>query len=116
MADSTQQEPCPTSFTLDVISGKWKTLILYYLFEHKILRFNQFGRHIPDITRHTLTKQLRQLEEDGIIARKVYAEVPPRVEYSLTDYGLTLQPILDVMHQWGMKHHTNGNQDDPAET
>ncbi len=94
---------CPVEDTLRVIAGRWKVIVLYYLFEDT-LRFNELQRKIDGITQRTLTKQLRELEVDGIIRRKVYAEVPPRVEYSLTPLGRTLKPVLESMHEWSAKH------------
>lgn len=90
--------------TLDVIGGKWKPLILYQLKEGT-LRFSQIlDRVRPRITQRMLTKQLRQLEEDGLITRKVYPQVPPKVEYSLTEKGNSLIPILDQLCDWGYEH------------
>ena len=90
--------------TLDVIGGKWKPLILYQLKEGT-LRFSQLlDRVRPRITQRMLTKQLRQLEEDGLITRKVYPQVPPKVEYSLTEKGNSLMPILDQLCDWGYEH------------
>jgi len=94
---------CPVEDTLRVISGRWKVIVLYYLFEGT-LRFNELQRKLNGITQRTLTKQLRELEADGIIRRKVYAEIPPRVEYSLTPLGRTLKPVLISMHEWSEKH------------
>ena len=90
--------------TLDVIGGKWKPMIIYAL-NDETLRFSQLLKRVqPKITQRMLTKQLRQLEEDGLIARKVYAEVPPKVEYSLTETGKSLMPILDQLCDWGYEH------------
>lgn len=97
-------DPCLASSTLDIISGKWKPIILYHLMPDKTLRFNELKRRIPGITQRVLTKQLRELEEQDIVCRTVYAEVPPRVEYVVTEYGRTLQPILQLMHRWGEAH------------
>jgi|SRR5579884_949709 DNA-binding HxlR family transcriptional regulator len=94
---------CPVEATLDVIGGKWKVLILYYLKEN-IRRFGELKRSIPGITQKMLTQQLRELEADGLINRKVYAQVPPKVEYTLTEYGESLEPILKLMCDWGIKH------------
>jgi DNA-binding HxlR family transcriptional regulator len=90
--------------TLDVIGGKWKPLIIYAL-NDETLRFSQLlGKLQPRITQRMLTKQLRQLEKDGLITRKVYPQVPPKVEYSLTETGKSLMPILDQLCEWGYEH------------
>jgi DNA-binding HxlR family transcriptional regulator len=94
---------CPVEATLDVIGGKWKVLILWHL-KGKVRRFSELKRLIPNITQKMLTQQLRELEAEGLIHRRVYAEVPPKVEYSLTEYGKTLNPILEMMCQWGAEH------------
>lgn len=92
--------PLPVEITLDLIGGKWKALILWHLLEN-ILRFSELKRRIPKITQKMLTQQLRELETDGLVDRKVYAEVPPKVEYSLTESGKTFLPVLKAMHEWG---------------
>lgn len=90
--------------TLDVIGGKWKPIIIYAL-KNGTLRFSELLDQIqPIITQRMLTKQLRQLEEDGLITRKVYTQVPPKVEYSLTETGKSLMPILDQLCDWGYEH------------
>lgn len=91
---------CPMEATLDLIGGKWKSVILFRLGEGT-KRFNELGRLLPRVTARMLTRQLRDLERDGLVNRKIYAEVPPRVEYSLTDTGRTLQPVLDALKAWG---------------
>lgn len=89
--------------TLKVIGGKWKLVILCHLTDGS-MRFGELKREMSDITQKMLTQQLRELEQDGIIDRKVYNQVPPKVEYSLTEYGQTLKEVLDVMSRWGDKH------------
>lgn len=89
--------------TLDLIGGKWKGVILFRLSE-RMYRFNELNRLVCQITPRSLTKQLRELEADKLVHRKVYAEVPPRVEYTLTDKGRSLTPILSLMKEWGEKH------------
>jgi DNA-binding HxlR family transcriptional regulator len=94
---------CPVSVTADIIGGKWKPLILFHL-EGGTRRFGELSRLIPGSTKKMLTQKLRELERDQIIRRKVYAEIPPRVEYSLTRHGESLSPILKLMSAWGRKH------------
>lgn len=94
---------CPIEATLDLIGGKWKGVILSRLVE-QTRRFNELKRTIPRITQRMLTTQLRELERDKLINRKVYAEVPPRVEYSLTSKGETLKPVLTTLLHWGETH------------
>lgn len=89
--------------TLDVIGGKWKPLIMFLL-QEKTMRFSELQRAITGITQKMLTEQLRELERDRLVSRKVYPQVPPKVEYSITTYGQTLFPVLDTMHQWGKSH------------
>lgn len=91
---------CPVEATLAVIGGKWKGVILYHLMSGT-KRFNEFRRLMPDITQRMLTLQLRELEKDGIIHREIFKEVPPKVEYSLTEFGRTLEPIIKLMRDWG---------------
>lgn len=95
---------CPVEVTLDVIGGRWKPLILWHLKEVGTLRHGELKRLIPTITQKMLTQQLRQLEADGLVRRKQYAEVPPRVEYSMTAYGRELQAMLDLFCDWGAAH------------
>lgn len=91
---------CAMDVTMDFIGGKWKTVVLWYL-KNKTLRFGELRRQIPDITEKMLSIQLKSLEEAGIIRRKEFQEVPLRVEYSLTDFGKTLIPVLDAVAKWG---------------
>ena len=94
---------CPVEATLDVIGGKWKALILFHL-RDAVLRFGQLRRIIPDVSERMLAQQLRELERQGIVHREVYREVPPKVEYWLTDYGKTLRPLTELMCRWGKRH------------
>lgn len=91
---------CPVATTVQLIGNKWKLLIIRDLFT-KPQRFSAFAKTIPGISKKVLTDNLRSLEEDGLISREVFAEVPPRVVYSLTELGQTLKPILDAMWEWG---------------
>jgi DNA-binding HxlR family transcriptional regulator len=91
---------CPIETTLEVLGGKWKGMVLHRLI-FGTLRFNELRRLLPTVTQRMLTRQLRELERDGVIRRRVYAEVPPRVEYSLSEFGLSLKPILLMMGEWG---------------
>ena len=92
---------CEKELTLAVIGGKWKMIILWHLGKAGTKRFGELKALIPDITQKMLVNQLRELEEDRIVHREVYAVVPPKVEYSLTEYGQTLIPVLDLMYEWG---------------
>lgn len=95
---------CQVDEALDIIVGKWKPIILLLLFEHKVLRFNELKRAIPGITQKMLTTQLRELEEEDIVHREVYPQVPPKVEYSITEYGKSIEHVLEAMHEWSIKH------------
>lgn len=101
--DEIEAFACPVAFTVDVIGGKWKSLILFHLMSGT-KRFNELRRLIPDITQRMLTLQLRELEIDGVIHREIYREVPPKVEYSLTELGNSLAPLVSAMREWGAVH------------
>lgn len=94
---------CAVEATMDVIGGKWKSVILYHLLTGT-KRFGELRCLLPDITQRMLTLHLRALEQDGIVHREVYSEVPPRVEYSLTPFGETLLPVLRIIEDWGQQH------------
>ena len=94
---------CPVETTLTLISDKWKVLILRYLLPGT-KRFGELKKSIGHVSQKVLTAQLRQMEQSGLVNRKVYAEVPPKVEYSLTDVGYSLKPILDAMWTWGEEY------------
>ena len=91
---------CDVEATLSVIGGRWKPVLVCHLLGGR-KRFGELRRLTPNATERMMTLQLRELEADGVIARHVYAEVPPRVEYELTEFGRTLEPILELMQEWG---------------
>ena len=108
---------CPVEATLDLIDGKWKAVILYHLLDDTV-RFNELRRRLSRITQRMLTRQLRELEADGLIHREIYAQVPMRVEYSLTMLGRSLEPVVRMLWTWGndylaerraRPHALNGN-------
>lgn len=99
-----KQYNCYFELTLDIIGGKWKPIILYYINTNKVARHSDLKRFIPSINERMLTRQLRELEEDELINRKVYPVVPPKVEYSLTEKGQELIPILESLVKWGAKY------------
>jgi DNA-binding HxlR family transcriptional regulator len=94
---------CPVEVTLEMVGGKWKGVILYHLLSSTI-RFNEFRRIMPSITQRMLTKQLRELETNNLVSRTIYPEVPPRVEYAITDYGRSLTPVIEALQAWGLEH------------
>ncbi|WP_295251802.1 helix-turn-helix domain-containing protein [uncultured Catenibacterium sp.] len=101
MSEKTKELPaCPVETTLTLIGNKWKVLIIRDLLQGT-KRFGELKKSIGSVSQKVLTSQLRAMEEDGLIHREVYAEVPPRVEYSLTELGWSLKPILDAMVNWG---------------
>jgi len=91
--------------TIDLIGGKWKPMILWNLSQKRLLRFNQLRKLMPSITQKMLTQQLRELEIDQLVERKVYPQVPPKVEYSLTVFGESLLPVLCTLCEWGDKYY-----------
>lgn len=99
---------CPVEKTLMVIGGRWKVLILRELF-HGTKRFGELNRNLERISQKMLTQQLREMEKDGIVHRKVFPQIPPKVEYSLTALGNSLEAVLDAMHDWGLKHPDQGD-------
>jgi len=92
---------CSVEAAIGLLDGKWKSIVLWHLLTDKVLRFSTMRKRIPTVTPNVLTRQLRELEEDGLIVRKVFAEVPPRVEYRLSPLGKTLTPILEALKAWG---------------
>lgn len=95
---------CPIENTLKILDGKWKAMILYALLTEGTLRFGELRKRLPGITQKMLTAQLRELEQYNVIARKVYPVVPPKVEYSLTSIGLSLDKVFSAMYEWSLSH------------
>ena len=102
----TAAEGVETAFKM--LEGRWKMLILFHLFDGAVLRFSELERAIPAVSQKMLIQQLRQLERDGIVQRQVYPEVPPKVEYRLTDWGQALCPALDALLKWAAQRETEG--------
>lgn len=100
---------CPVGFTMNIIGGKWKPSIIYMIRTEKN-RYSLLLKNIPEISKQTLTNQLRELEADRIIERIIYAEIPPRVEYKITPFGNTLLPIIDSMSDWARQHMKKNNK------
>jgi DNA-binding HxlR family transcriptional regulator len=97
-------EYCKVHDALSILVGKWKPIILLYLMSEGTMRYGELKKALVGITPKMLTNQLRELEKEGLISREVYREIPPKVEYSITEYGMTLKPILEAMHEWGTNH------------
>lgn len=102
--DVMKREDCPVATTLRVMAGRWKPIILWYLAKEGTRRFSEVLRAVQGVSQKVLIQQLRELERDGIVVRKVYAQVPPKVEYALTRLGKSLRPVVDAMCKWGKKH------------
>lgn len=95
---------CPVETTLSFLDGKWKGVILYHLLTDGTLRFSELRRRLQAVTQRMLTKQLRELEEQGLLTRTIYPVVPPRVDYALTPLGQSLRPVVMMLEQWGSRH------------
>lgn len=102
--DKNKQYNCYFELTLDIIGGKWKPIILYYINSNKVARHSELKRFIPSINERMLTRQLRELEDDNLINRVIYPVVPPKVEYTLTEIGKDLIPILELLVKWGKNY------------
>jgi len=101
LSENPNENKCPVEVAVDVLSGKWKVLVLWYLQDHK-RRFNELQRLLPGVSQKVLSEQLKELERDGIIKRRVYPEIPPKVEYELTNKGAKVKPILNSLFTWGL--------------
>lgn len=95
---------CKFGTALDILTGKWKSLILLRLLSNGTMRFSELQKAIPDISKKMLTQQLKELEYHDIVHREVYAQIPPKVEYSITEYGQLMKPVLQTMSDWGAGH------------
>ena len=104
----TSVEDTPFGYTLSLISGKWKMAVLYLLAENQPVRYNELQRYLGNITFKSLSVQLRELEADGMIVRKEYPQIPPKVEYSLSEKGESIIPIFEQMCEWGMERQQQG--------
>ena len=101
---------CHFELTLQLIGGKWKLLVIYFLSLQKVIRFGQLRRTLPEISERMLVRQLRELEDDGLVSRKVYGTVPPRVDYALTPLGESLVPIMESLKAWGNMYELSRTQ------
>lgn len=101
------ENSCPVTATMKVLGGKWKPILINAIYHTAPARFGELKRSVIGITQSMLTQQLRELEVDGIISRKIYAQIPPKVEYTLTEFGLTLSPVIQTMANWGLEYKLN---------
>lgn len=106
------ENSCPVTATMKVLGGKWKAILINAIYHTSPARFGELRRSVKGITQSMLTSQLRELEDDGVINRKIYAEIPPRVEYTLTEFGLTLSPIILSMADWGKQYKLKKEKQD----
>jgi DNA-binding HxlR family transcriptional regulator len=95
---------CHMAYTMNRISGKWKLVILWHIYDKEVIRYGELRKSVGKITHKMLSNQLKELVSDGIIHKEIYHQVPPKVEYSLTEYGKTLAPIMDMLYEWGKKY------------
>lgn len=102
--DIYNEKSCSVTAAMSVIGGKWKLILINAIRQNEPARFGVLKRKLPGITQSMLTAQLRELEDDGIISRTIYAEIPPRVEYNLTPFGLTLEPVVKILADWGKSY------------
>lgn len=103
-------DTCKVETALEILVGKWKPVILFQLFSNGTMRFSELQRAIPNISKKMLTQQLRELEYHDIIHREVYRQIPPKVEYSITEYGNSMSTALQAIHEWGVNHVEHLNQ------
>ena len=96
---------CPAELTLEFLSGKWRPMVIFWLMPGP-MRFNELQRRLGAVTHRTLSKTLKEMEADGLVVRKDYGEIPPRVDYALTERGSSLQPVLEAMEKWARDHAT----------
>ncbi|WP_305728716.1 helix-turn-helix domain-containing protein [Paenibacillus sp. BC26] len=101
---------CKIETALEILVGKWKPVILFHLFGNGTMRFSELQRAMPDISKKMLTSQLRELEYHDIVHREVYRQIPPKVEYSITEYGAKMTPLLQAIGNWGMEHVQHLNE------
>lgn len=97
---------CPAELTLEFLSGKWRPMVIFWLMPGP-MRFNELQRRLGAVTHRTLSKTLKEMEADGLVVRKDYGEIPPRVDYALTERGSSLQPVLEAMEKWARDHATS---------
>jgi DNA-binding HxlR family transcriptional regulator len=98
-----KQQGCPAERTLDLLAGRWKPLVIYWLLQRQ-MRFNELQRALGQITHRTLSRTLKEMESQGLVSRRDHGEIPPRVDYSLTALGRSLEPVLQAMHEWADSH------------
>jgi DNA-binding HxlR family transcriptional regulator len=106
---------CPIEIAVGQLSGKWKIVIIHRLSVHEVLRFGELQRKVPGITQRMLIAQLRELEESGIVERKTYGTVPPKVEYRLTPVGRSLEPVMDTLEAWGRSYEAKARLKNPTQ-
>lgn len=104
MIDNSCRMTCPMEFTMNEIAGKWKLVVLWYIYDRKIIRYGELKKILEKISHKILSDQLSELVESGLVHKEIYNQIPPKVEYSLTEKGESIIPILDMMHKWGLEY------------
>ena len=107
---------CPMEYAMKQIAGKWKLVILWHIYDQEVIRYGELQKLVAKISHKMLSNQLKELVNDGIIHKEIYQQIPPKVEYSLTDFGKTLIPVMKMLFEWGSEHRPNWLKQEKSES